>query len=399
MIRRQPLLEKIFVKPIYLDYNATTPVAEEVVEAMLPFLQRHYGNPSSNHPLGRAAAEAIEDARMHVAAAIGADREEVFFTSGGTESNNLAILGCLLGEGQTIEGQADGHIVTSQIEHPAVLEPIRRLERLGWAVTYVPSNTDGVVEPETVKAALRHDTRLVSIMHANNETGAIQPLADMAAMLQDREIIFHSDAAQTLGKISFQVDELGVNLLALAGHKCYAPKGVGALYIRFGTPVHAVASGAQHERGLRPGTENVPGIVGLGRACQWLVAQGEAPQQAMATLRDELAAALSAQIPGLRINALRAPRLPNTLSVVFPGVAGHEILQRASDVYASTGSACHSGSGSRSATLENLGLSVEIARGTVRLSLGRETTAQQIEQASQSLVAAWQSLVETPVQD
>lgn len=388
-------METIFVKPVYLDYNATTPVAEEVVEAMLPFLQRHYGNPSSNHPLGRAAAEAIEDARMHVAAAIGADREEIFFTSGGTESNNLAILGCLLGDGQAM----DGHIVTSQIEHPAVLEPIRRLERLGWAVTYVPSNTDGVVEPETVKAALRHDTRLVSIMHANNETGAIQPLADMAAMLQDREIILHSDAAQTLGKLRFQVDDLGVNLLAIAGHKCYAPKGVGALYVRFGTPVHAVACGAQHERGLRPGTENVPGIVGLGRACQWLTAQGEALQQAIANLRDDLAAALTAQVPGLRINALRAPRLPNTLSVVFPGVAGHEILQRASDVYASTGSACHSGSGSRSATLENLGLSVEIARGTVRLSLGRDTTARQIEQASQSLVAAWQSLVDAPVMD
>lgn len=383
----------IFVKPVYLDYNATTPVAEEVVEAMLPFLQRHYGNPSSNHPLGRAAAEAIEDARMHVAAAIGADREEIFFTSGGTESNNLAILGSLLGDGGP---SLDGHIVTSQIEHPAVLEPIRRLERLGWAVTYVPSNTDGVVEPEAVKAALRHDTRMVSIMHANNETGAIQPLSEMAAMLQDREIIFHSDAAQTLGKIGFQVDELGVNLLALAGHKCYAPKGVGALYVRFGTPVHAVLCGAQHERGLRPGTENVPGIVGLGRACQWLVAQGETPQQTLKTLRDDLARALTDQIPGLRINAHRAPLLPNTLSIVFPGVAGYEILHRASDVYASTGSACHSGSGSRSATLQNLGLSVEVARGTVRLSLGRYTTPEQIQQASESLVAAWQSLVDAP---
>lgn len=381
------------MKPVYLDYNATTPVAEEVVEAMLPFLQRHYGNPSSNHPLGRAAAEAIEDARMHVAAAIGADREEIFFTSGGTESNNLAILGSLLGDGPSL----DGHVVTSQIEHPAVLEPIRRLERLGWAVTYVPSNADGVVEPEAIKAALRHDTRLVSVMHANNETGAIQPLSEIAAVLQDREIIFHSDAAQTLGKIAVQVDELGVNLLALAGHKCYAPKGVGALYVRFGTPVHAQLCGAQHERGLRPGTENVPGIVGLGRACQLLVAQGETSQQTQQTLRDNLARALTDPIPGLRINALRAPRLPNTLSVVFPGVAGHEMLQRASDVYASTGSACHSGSGSRSATLQNLGLSVEIARGTVRLSLGRYTTPEQVQQASESLVAAWQSLVDAPV--
>ncbi len=379
------------MKPVYLDYNATTPVAPEVVEAMLPFLNQHFGNPSSNHPLGRAAAEAIEDARMLVAAAIGADREEIFFTSGGTESNNLAIIGLMS------DAPANSHLITSQIEHPAVLEPIKWLERQGHRVTYVRSNRDGVVEPEAIKAALRSDTRLVSIMHANNETGAIQPLSDIAEVLQDREVIFHTDAAQSLGKIPVQVDELGVNLLAIAGHKCYAPKGVGALYVRFGTVVNPLLRGAPHERGLRPGTENVAGIVALGRACQLLTSRGEEAQRQIAQRRDQLAHSLQADIPDLRINASESARLPNTLSVVFPHVSGHQLLQRAHHVYASTGSACHSGNASRSATLENLGLDVETARGTVRLSLGWHTTEAEIQQAANSLVAAWQSLTAPPV--
>jgi cysteine desulfurase len=370
-----------------LDYNATTPVAQDVVEAMLPFLSQHYGNPSSNHPLGRAAAEAIEDARMLVAGAIGADREEIFFTSGGTESNNLAILGSLL------EAQPHGHLITSQIEHPAVLAPIKWLEQWGLRVTYVRSNQEGVVEPEAVKAALRADTRLVSIMHANNETGAIQPLSAIAEMLQARDVVLHTDAAQSLGKIPVNVDDLGVNLLAIAGHKCYAPKGVGALYVRFGTPLNAVLRGAPHERGLRPGTENVAGIVGLGRACQLLTQRGDETNRQIQQRRDRLSELLAAEIPELRINAARSPRLPNTLSVVFPKVAGHEVLQRASTVYASTGSACHSGNASRSATLENLGLDVETARGTVRLSLGWHTTETEVELAASHLIAAWQSLI------
>lgn len=375
------------MKPIYLDYNATTPVAQAVVEAMLPFLNQHFGNPSSNHPLGRAAAEAIEDARMLVAAAIGADREEIFFTSGGTESNNLAILGSML------DAPSNGHLITSQIEHPAVLEPIKWLEQQGHRVSYVRSNRDGVVEPESIKAALRSETRLVSIMHANNETGAIQPLSAIAEVLQERDVVFHTDAAQSLGKIPLQVDELGVNLLTIAGHKCYAPKGVGALYVRFGTVLHPVFRGAPHERGLRPGTENVAGIVGLGRACQLLSTRGEQANLQILQRRDQLARLLWADIPELQINAAHATRLPNTLSVIFPRVAGHELLQRAHDVYASTGSACHSGNASRSATLENLGLDVETARGTVRLSLGWHTTDAEIQQAANSLIAAWQSLV------
>ncbi len=375
------------VKPIYLDNNATTPVDQAVIEAMLPFLNHHYGNPSSNHPLGRAAAEAIEDARMLVAAAIGADREEIFFTSGGTESNNLAILGLLM------DAPASDHLITSQIEHPAVLEPIKWLEQRGLKVTYVPSNRDGVVEPESIKSAIRNQTRLVSIMHANNETGAIQPLAAIAELLQDREIVFHTDAAQSLGKIPVEVDQLGVNLLTIAGHKCYAPKGIGALYVRFGTLLHAVLRGAPHERGLRPGTENVAGIVGLGRACQLLTTSGDDANRKVRECRDQLAALLLAEIPGLQINAARALRLPNTLSVVFPSVAGHELLQRAHDVYASTGSACHSGTGSRSATLENLGLYVETARGTVRLSLGWHTTEAEVQKAANSLINAWQSMI------
>jgi cysteine desulfurase len=241
--------------------------------------------------------------------------------------------------------------------------------------------------------AIRSDTRLVSIMHANNETGVIQPLSEIGAILQDHDIVFHTDAAQSLGKIDVQVDELGTHLLAIAGHKCYAPKGVGALYVRFGTPLHAITRGAQHERGLRPGTENVPGIVGLGRACQWIAKQAAQANLYTQGLRDQLAEDLAAQIPQVRIHGLAAPRLPNTLSVSFPGVSGHELLQRASNVLASTGSACHSGLGTRSATLENLGLDLETARGTVRLSLGWPTTADEIQRAGAALASAWQSLV------
>lgn len=375
------------MKPIYLDYNATTPVAPEVVESMLPFLNQHFGNPSSNHPAGRAATEAIEDARMLVAAAIGADREEIFFTSGGTESNNLAILGSLL------EAQPEGHLITSEIEHPAVLGPVKWLEQLGLSVTYVRSELNGVIQTAEIKAALRNDTRMVSIMHANNETGAVQPLDAIAQLLLDSDIVFHTDAAQSLGKIPVQVDDLGVDLLTIAGHKCYAPKGVGALYVRFGTKVHAVLRGAAHERGLRPGTENVPGIVGLGRACQLLTQRGEERSRQMGTLRDRLQDLLLASIPDLHVNAADATRLPNTLSIAFPKVAGHDVLQRTFRVYASTGSACHSGTASRSATLENLGLDFETARGTVRLSLGWNTTESEIEDAANELSTAWQSLL------
>jgi cysteine desulfurase len=376
------------LKPIYLDYNATTPVAEPVLEAMLPFLNQHYGNPSSNHPMGRAAAEAIEDARMLVAATIGADREEIFFTSGGTESNNLAIHGLLM------DAPSGSHVITSQIEHPAVLEPMKWLEQRGFHISYVRSNRDGVIEPASIKAALHPDTRLVSIMHANNETGAIQPLAEIAQLLEDRDVALHTDAAQSLGKIPVQVDELGVDLLSIAGHKCYAPKGVGALYVRFGTLLHPLLCGAAQERGLRPGTENVAGIVGLGRACQLLTKRTEESLRQIGTWRDQLAELLLAEIPELQINAARVERLPNTLSVVFPKVAGHDLLQRAHGIYASTGSACHSGLGSRSATLENLGLDVETARGTVRLSLGWHTTADEISLAADALIAAWQSLIQ-----
>jgi cysteine desulfurase len=377
------------VKTVYLDYNATTPVAAEVLEAMLPFFSRHYGNPSSNHPLGRAASEAIEDARMHVAAVLGADRDEIFFTSGGTESNNLALLGSLVDGTNRVRG----HVITGQIEHPAVLEPLQWLESQGLQVTRLRSNAEGMIDPETVKMAVRSDTKLVSIMHANNETGVIQPLSEIGAILQDHDIIFHTDAAQSLGKIDVQVDQLGTHLVAIAGHKCYAPKGVGALYVRFGTPLHAILRGAQQERGLRPGTENVPGIVGLGRACQLIAKNAVHANLQTQSLRDSLAEELSAQIPSLLINGASAPRLPNTLSVSFPQVSGHELLQRAFTVLASTGSACHSGQGTRSATLENLGLDLETARGTVRLSLGWQTTADDIQQASSALVSAWESLV------
>ncbi len=376
------------MKPIYLDHNATTPLAPVVQEAMLPFLAEHFGNPSSSHSFGRAALEAMEDARMHVAAALGADRDEIFFTSGGTESNNLAIIGSLISNVPEISG----HIITSQIEHPAVLAPIRFLENLGFEVTRLPTNRNGVVSTEDIQAALRTDTKLVSIMHANNETGVIQPLAEIAEILQDREVIFHSDGSQSFGKIPTTVDDLGVDMLAIAGHKFYAPKGVGALYVRFGTEVHPFMQGAGHERGLRPGTENVASIVGMGRACRLVSKHLAASISRMTLLRDRLQTQLTSHIPGLLVNGLAAERLPNTLSVVFPDVQGHQLLQRAPEVCASTGSACHSGSAARSATLENLGLSEKKASGTVRLSVGWYTTDAEIERSANLLIAAWEEL-------
>lgn len=375
---------------IYLDHNATTPLAPAVQEAMLPFLAQHYGNPSSNHSLGRAALEAIEDARMHVAAAIGADRDEIFFTSGGTESNNLALIGSLLGN----IPQITGHIITSQIEHPAVLGPIHFLERLGLDVTRVASDEHGVIQPAAVAAALRSDTVLVSIMHANNETGVVQPLAEIGEVLQDHEVIFHTDAAQTFGKIVTNVDQLGVDLLALAGHKFYAPKGVGALYIRFGTQVHSFMQGAGHERGLRPGTENVPSIVGMGRACRLITSQWDASAERTRGLRDRLQHQLLSQIPGLIVNGQQAERLPNTLSVVFPGVRAHQMLQRIPQLCASTGSACHSGSSALSGTLKNLGLNQQQAAGVIRLSVGWYTQQSEIDQAANELITAWEALVD-----
>jgi cysteine desulfurase len=379
------------MRQIYLDYNATTPVAPSVIEALRPFLTEHYGNPSSTHPLGRATQQAVEEAREQVAGLLGAQPDEIIFTSGGTEGNNLALKGVL-----EIDGGYRGHVVISAIEHPAVVEPVRFLQRWGCSVTVVPTDHEGVIDPQTVEAALRDDTALVSIMHANNEIGSIQPLQQVSQVCRSRGILLHTDAAQSVGKIRVQVEELGVDLLSMAGHKVYAPKGVGALYVRRGSKIRPILHGAGQEQGLRAGTENVALIVGLGSACRLAALGLDENRQRLARLRDRLEAGLRREIgAGLTCNGSRQQRLPNTSSVNFPGVIGQELLHRAPDLCASTGAACHSGATQLSATLQAIGLDEITARGTVRLSVGWMTSEEEIDRAVQSLAAAWDSLCGT----
>jgi cysteine desulfurase len=393
------------MRSIYLDYNATTPIAPRVQEAMLPFLAEEYGNPSSSHRLGLAAHAAIEDARFRVAQLLGANADEIVFTGGGTESNNLAI--CGLAFARMFAGNANppsnsvlasrGHLIISAVEHPAVAEPARFLAKLGFAVTAIGVDGDGVIDVAALEKAIRSDTFLVSVMHANNEIGVLQPIAPISAICRERGVPLHTDAAQSVGKLPTRVDELGVDLLTIAGHKLYAPKGIGALYIRRGIHVEPVLRGAGHERGLRPGTENVPYIVGLGEAAKLAgesLAAG-APEK-IAMLRDRLHAKLEAAIgEPLSINGGRALRLPNTLSVNFPRVAGADLLKKADAVYASTGSACHAGTTHLSPTLAAMGVAAERGGGCVRLSLGWYTNDEDVDTAADLLANAWHELIES----
>lgn len=378
------------MRHIYLDYNATTPIAPSVVDAMSPFLTDHFGNPSSSHSLGRAAAEAIEDARAQVAGLLGCSHDEIVFTSGGTESNNMAIKGAMFRS-----AVGNGHLIVSSIEHPAVMEPARFLERIGFDLTVVPCDSNGVVQPETLAAAIRPDTRLVSIMHANNEIGTVQPISKIAAICHKRGILVHTDASQAVGKIPTYVENMDVDMLTIAGHKLYAPKGVGALYIRDGLDLEPAMHGAGHENGMRPGTENTASIVGLGRACLYAgKAIDESPQK-MSELRDRLLNNLETTIGRkLTVNGGQVERLPNTLSVVFPGVVAAEMLQRIETLCASTGSACHSDSSS-SVTLTAMGVSPQDIAGTMRLSVGWTTSRDEIDEASHLLVEAWEVLSQT----
>ncbi|HUG70498.1 MAG TPA: cysteine desulfurase family protein [Pirellulaceae bacterium] len=377
------------MRQIYLDYNATTPIAPSVQEAMLPFLAEHYGNPSSSHSLGRACHEAIEDSRERVASLLGADRDEIVFTGGGTESNNLALKGIMMARAPVF----DGHLVISALEHPAIAEPARYLEKLGCRVSVVSCTRHGTVEPEAVAAVLKPNTKLVSIMHANNEIGTIQPLKAISEVCRSRNILFHTDAAQSVGKIRTYVEELGVDMLTIAGHKLYAPKGVGALYVRQGVALEPYTHGAAHEGGLRPGTENTAFIVALGHACFLAGKAVEDVSDRMADLRDRLAKTLQAAIGGdLTIHGAQAPRLPNTLSVNFPDVAGGELLARTPEISASTGSACHASVTKLSATLAAIRLTPDQARGTVRLSVGWYTSEEDVDRAAELLIGAWESL-------
>jgi cysteine desulfurase len=371
-------------RPIYLDYNGTTPHDPEVIEAMRVFLEAEFGNPSSSHLYASAPRQALDDARRQVAALLNCTPAEVAFTSGGTESNNWAIIG----SARALRHRGR-HIVTSAFEHPAVLKVCAFLEKEGFAVTYLPVGEAGLVDPADVESALRSDTILISIMHANNEVGTVQPIAEIGGLAKARGIRFHTDAAQSLGKIPVNVGELGVDLLSVAGHKLYAPKGVGALYIRSGTALEPFMHGAGQEAGRRAGTENVLEIVGLGKACEIAgrdLAQNRLHMQA---LRNRLHAAIEAGVGAVRLNGHPGHRLPNTLSLSFRGLEANRILDAIGlEVAASAGAACHAGSVEISHVLRAMGVPEEWAKGTIRLTTGRMTTAEEIDRAAQIIVDA-----------
>jgi cysteine desulfurase len=374
--------------PIYLDYNATTPVAPEVLDAMLPWLRGEYGNPSSSHPYGRRAAQAVATARSQVAALIGANAQEIVFTGCATEANNLALLGVARALG--VEKR---HLVVSAVEHPAVMAPALRLRDEGWALTVLPVDAFGRISLDQLAGALRSDTALVSVMHANNEVGTLQPIHEIARITRERGILLHTDAAQSAGKLPLNVDELGVDLLTLAGHKFYAPKGVGALYVREGTPIQQVLHGAEQEHGLRPGTENVASIVALGAAAAMAKRSLPAASDHLRALRDRLHQQLLAAVPDLRLNGHPEERLPNTLHVSFPRVSGRALLGEAGNlVAASVGSACHSEHDAVSGVLAAMGADPTRAAGAVRLSVGRGTTQEEVERAAEALSCAWQQM-------
>ena len=372
-------------EPIYLDHNASTPVLPEVVDAMLPYLREHFGNPSSGHVFGQRARAAVESARSEVAALLACDASEVVFTSGGTEASNLAIRG-------VAEARDDRrHVVTSTIEHPATAEACAWLEEQGLSVTRANVDAGGRVRVDEVSAAVGAGTALVTVMHANSETGVVQPIGEIAQAAHAVGALVHCDAAQSVGKVAVRVNELGVDLLSLVGHKFYAPKGVGALFVRAGTPLAPFTRGAGHERGLRPGTENVAGIVGLGVASRCAKRDLDAEAARVQELRDRLWERLSAAVPGLQLNGHATPRLPNTLNVRFPGTSGVAVLAAAPEVAASTGSACHDGREQASAVILAMGIPLTEALGSVRLTLGRHTTRDDVDRAAEALARAWRS--------
>ncbi|MEW6112651.1 MAG: cysteine desulfurase family protein [Thermodesulfobacteriota bacterium] len=378
------------VKPIYLDYNGTTPHAPEVIEAMRPFLETEFGNPSSSHWYGIAAKRALQTARSQVAAALNCTPEEIIFTSGGTESNNHAI------QGTCFALKAKGnHIITSQVEHPAVLEVCRWLEASGFETTYLPVDEHGLVSTSDLERTIRPETILITVMHANNEVGSIQPIEEIGRLARDRGIVMHTDAAQAVGKIPTDVKTLGVDLLSVAGHKLYAPKGVGALYVRSGLELTKFMHGAGQEKGKRAGTENVLEIVGLGKACE-IAARDLAKNMAhMKEMRDKLHQGLQQRLgEKIRINGHPEERLPNTLSVSFRGLEANRILEEIGlDVAASAGAACHADHVEISSVLRAMNVPLEWAKGTLRFTTGRMTTKEEIDRAVLVIVDAAESLM------
>ena len=368
------------MKHIYLDYNASTPVDSNVLAEMLPYLKEKYGNPSSTHTFGAACRAGIEQARERVAALLGCGAEEIIFTSGATESNNMVIKGIAkaVGKGK--------HFITSRIEHPAVLEPCRHLERFGYRVSYLPVDRFGMVSPVDLEKAITPDTALVSIMHSNNEVGAIQPIRELSRIASSRNVLFHTDAAQSVGKVRVQVEELGVDFLTVAGHKFYAPKGIGALYIKNGRKLPPLLHGAGHERGLRPGTENAAFIVGLGAAAMIAapIIETEGPRQMK--LGKRLFEGL--QKAGLKVHLNGHPekKLPNTWNLSFEGFTATDVMDALGQEFAvSPGAACHGDLVEPSHVLAAMGIDTALARGAIRFSLGRETTGADIDAVEERL--------------
>lgn len=375
-------------RPIYLDFNATTPLDPAVAEAMRPYLEEHFGNPSSTHWFGRRPREAVETSRAQVAALLKCSPGEVVFTSGGTESNNLAIRGAALAR-----RDRGRHIITSGIEHPAVTNVCERLGRDGFEVTFLPVDGHGRVSARYVERAIRPETILITLMHANNEVGTIQPIEEVAGLTRTRGIVFHTDAAQSAGKVPVEADALGVDLLTMAGHKLHAPKGVGALYIRHGIVLERLMEGAGQEHGWRPGTENVLEVAGLGKACEVALRELASNRERMRRMRDRLEAGLLGRVPLVKVNGHPVERLPNTLSVCFRDVDANLLLNAVEDVVAaSAGAACHSGQVRLSRVLTAMRVPEEWARGTLRFSTGRTTSEEEIDRAIEAIAAAAQRL-------
>lgn len=373
--------------PIYLDYNATTPIAPEVAAAIRHWLEADFGNPSSSHAYGQRAHAAVAQARAEVAALIGTTADEIVFTGNATEANNLA----LLGVARAVPNKR--HMIVSAVEHPAVMQPALHLRELGWDITVVPVDETGLVDAAAIAQCLRPDTALVSVMLANNEVGTLQLIAEIAALARANGSLMHTDAAQAAGKVPVNVDALGVDLLTLAFHKLYGPKGIGALYVRQGTPLKPILFGAGQEHGLRPGTENVALIVGAGETARLARERLSQVGPHLMAMREQLHRRLQAGVPGLLLNGHPEQRLPNTLHVSFPGVSGRDLLAAAeTTVAASVGSACHSHGDAVSGVLAAMGCDAGRARGAVRLSVGRETTGEEVDRATAALIGAWKQL-------
>jgi len=385
---------------VYFDYNATTPVEPEVLDAMLPYFSGEFGNAASIHTPGQRARGAVETAREQVAALIGARAQEIVFTSGGTESDNHAVFGVVVQAFLPVPTSKNPdpspHIITTAIEHEAVLNACQALEKSGVRVTFLAANREGQIDLDELRQAVRPETVLITVMHANNELGTVQPLEEVGRIAKERDIYFHTDAVQSAGKVPIDVNKVGVDLLSLSAHKFYGPKGIGALYIRGGTRLRQLLYGGHHQRGFRPGTENVAGIVGLGKAAEIARESLAADARRVSTLRDKLEQGLLARVPHARVNGGASLRTPNTTNLVFPGIEGEALLIALDlkGLACSTGAACSSGAVEPSHVLTAIGLPPEEARASLRFSLGRHTTEQEIDFALQVVPSAVEQLRE-----